>query len=96
MHTKSTKMQSCRLQYFFFEDSGSLQQEIFTSESSRLCRVTSKPTSLLAVTQFNLLSIVSKTGNCDNRRRDYVQNDDIRERLEVAVVEKKFVQYCLR
>jgi hypothetical protein len=33
---------------------------------------------------------------CDHTRRDRVQNDDIRERLEVAPVEEKLVQHRLR
>jgi hypothetical protein len=32
----------------------------------------------------------------DNKRRDRVQNDDIRERLEVAPVEEKLMQHRLR
>jgi hypothetical protein len=33
---------------------------------------------------------------CGNKRRDRVRNDDIRERLRVAPVEKKLVQHHLR
>jgi hypothetical protein len=33
---------------------------------------------------------------CDHTRRDRVRNDDIRERLWVAPVEEKLVQYRLR
>jgi hypothetical protein len=33
---------------------------------------------------------------CGHTRRDQVRNDDIRERLEVAPVEEKFVQHRLR
>jgi hypothetical protein len=33
---------------------------------------------------------------CSHTRRDRVQNDDIRERLEVAPVEEKLVQHRLR
>jgi hypothetical protein len=33
---------------------------------------------------------------CGNTRRDRVQNDDIRERLEVTPVEEKLVQHRLR
>jgi hypothetical protein len=33
---------------------------------------------------------------CDNTRRDQVRNDDIRERLGVAPVEKKLMQHRLR
>jgi hypothetical protein len=33
---------------------------------------------------------------CGNRRRDWVRNDDIRERLGVAPVEEKLVQHHLR
>jgi hypothetical protein len=31
-----------------------------------------------------------------NTRRDWIQNDDIRERLGVAQVEEKLIQYRLR
>jgi hypothetical protein len=33
---------------------------------------------------------------CDHTRRDRVRNDDIRERLEVAPIEKKLMQHHLR
>ena len=33
---------------------------------------------------------------CGHTRRDRVQNDDIRDRLEVAPIEKKLVQHRLR
>jgi hypothetical protein len=33
---------------------------------------------------------------CDHTRRDRIQNDDIREKLGVAPVEEKLVQYRLR
>jgi hypothetical protein len=33
---------------------------------------------------------------CDHTRRDRIQNDDIHERLGVALVEEKLVQHHLR
>jgi hypothetical protein len=33
---------------------------------------------------------------CGHTRRDQVRNDDIRERLGVALVQEKLVQHCLR
>jgi hypothetical protein len=45
----------------------------------------------LSVTEMRMLRWI-----CGNTRRDRVQNDDIRERLEVAPVEEKLVQYRLR
>jgi hypothetical protein len=32
---------------------------------------------------------------CGNTRKNYVRNDDIHERLEVAPVEEKLMQHCL-
>jgi hypothetical protein len=41
---------------------------------------------LLSVAEMRMLQWI-----CDNTRRDRVRNDDIRERLGVASVEKKLV-----
>jgi hypothetical protein len=45
----------------------------------------------LSVTEMRMLRWI-----CGNTRRDRVQNDDIHERLGVAPVEEKLVQYRLR
>jgi hypothetical protein len=46
--------------------------------------------------QLSVVEIRMLRWICGHRRRDQVRNDDIRERLAVALVEKKPVQHCLQ
>jgi hypothetical protein len=54
------------------------------------------PTKRRHVQQLSVAEMHMLRWICDNTRRDWVQNNDIRERLGVAPVEEKLVQYRLR
>jgi hypothetical protein len=54
------------------------------------------PTKRQHVQQLSVAEIHMLRWICDNTRRDRVRNDDIRERLGVAPVEKKLVQHRVR
>jgi hypothetical protein len=54
------------------------------------------PTKRRHVQQLSVAEMCMLRWICGHTRRDRVRNDDIRERLGVAPVEKKLVQYRLR
>jgi hypothetical protein len=54
------------------------------------------PTKRRHVQQLSVAEMCMLRWICGHTRRDQVQNDDIRERLGVAPVEKKLVQHRLR
>jgi hypothetical protein len=54
------------------------------------------PTKMRHVQQLSVAEIRILRWICDHTRRDWVRNDDIRERLGVTPVEEKLVQHRLR
>jgi hypothetical protein len=54
------------------------------------------PTKRWHVQQLSVAEMRMLRWICGNTRRDWVRNDDIRERLGVAPVEEKLVQHRLR
>jgi hypothetical protein len=54
------------------------------------------PTKRRHVQQLSVAEMRMLQWICDHKRRDWVQNDDIRERLEVVPVEEKLMQHRLR
>jgi hypothetical protein len=54
------------------------------------------PTKRRHVQQLSVAEMCMLRWICSNTRRDRVRNDDIRERLGVAPVEEKLMQYRLR
>ena len=54
------------------------------------------PTKNRYVQQLNVAEMYMLRWICGHTRMDRVQNDDIRDRLEVAPIEEKHVQHRLR
>jgi hypothetical protein len=54
------------------------------------------PTKRRHVQQLSIVKMCMLRWICDHIRRDRIQNDDIHERLGVALVEEKLVQHHLR
>ena len=54
------------------------------------------PTKIRHVQQLSVAEMCMLRWICSHTRIDLVRNDDIRDRLEVAPIEEKFVQHRLR